>query len=114
MRGDHTLITRKKLLHQAMAAWVILPISALLFAIIALSISSFVKNQTLVVITAFILVAPVVTGVYITLYKRGYYDLSTMRQTPQGKSQINQPVRINRELNIISAMVAPIVFILVI
>ncbi len=67
----------RQLVREAIAVWLVLNTSVVLFVIIALLFSSVVNDQEYVIIMAFFITAIFTVRVHILLYKRDYYLLKS-------------------------------------
>lgn len=76
----------KLLLRQAIAAWAILFVSTILFAVLATGLSLLVGNRELVVIIAFVLVGSIAVAAHIVLYMRNYEIVKIIQGKTRGRS----------------------------
>jgi 4-amino-4-deoxy-L-arabinose transferase-like glycosyltransferase len=78
---------------QAIAAWIILPISVVVFATLGTALSLLIPDRQTVVIIAFLLVLPLLVAAHIWLYQRDYYLL----RKPIKPVQMQQTIPVDPE-----------------
>lgn len=89
MNSIRFLSDRRLLLRQAIAAWLILFASVLLFATLAILLSFIIENQEVVIIVLLILVSPISIGTHVFLQNRGY-QLAKVRTTAPSRGSTSR------------------------
>ncbi|MBI5713408.1 MAG: hypothetical protein HZC38_08320 [Chloroflexi bacterium] len=79
---------KQRLWRQAIFAWVVLFFSVIFFTVIALGLSIVLINRETIVIIAFGITAPLLTGAQIFLSVNGYY---LKKSAVEVRQQISQP-----------------------
>lgn len=74
MKSPHLGSDKSLLIRQAIAAWVVLTTSVVVFVVVALVLHSrIIPAPEMTVIVTFLLVTPFLIGAHLVLYRRGYH-----------------------------------------
>jgi isopentenyl phosphate kinase len=89
------LSNKRLLLERAFVAWLTLLVSCVLFATVAALVSLVIQDQTLILLTALVIVAPMILVVLLRFEKRAYNVLQGQFKTKQqrGSEVLSEPTR---------------------